>query len=266
MKRKEVLRMPSILYEVRSGVAHVTLNREEALHSLNTLMIQRLSDVIQDISSNIQVHVVIISGLGKRSFCVGADMNDPTFQSAADLIDASSQFSEMLISLEELEKPTIAAINGYAFGAGLELALACDFRIAVDQTLLGLPETKLGIIPGGGGTQRLPRLIGEPRAMELILTGKRITSMEAYQYGLLSKVVPPEKLEVEALNLAEALLSNGPVAVRKAKHAIKKGMKTDFRTGLELEKSCFQAVAHSEDRLEGLGSFLEKKPPNFKGK
>jgi enoyl-CoA hydratase len=135
---------------------------------------------------------------------------------------------KLLLSLEDLSQPTIAAINGFAFGSGFELALACDIRIAVDQTLMGLPETKIGLIPGGGGTQRLPRLIGESRALELILTGRRITSLEAYQYGILSKVVSHEKLEIEAVELAEVFALNAPCAIKQAKYAIKKGFKHRF--------------------------------------
>jgi enoyl-CoA hydratase len=257
--------MPSILYEVNSMIAHVTLNREEALNTLNSSTIQRLSDVVKDIADNPQVSVVIISGTGRRAFCAGADVKDMDFQSPSTLIELTEKLGELCDAIEDLPQPTIAAINGFAFGAGFELTLACDLRIAVDQTLLGLPETKLGLIPGAGGTQRLPRLIGESRALELILSAKRITSLEAYQYGILTKVVPNNKLEEEAFHLAGLMLDNAPIAVQQAKLAVKQGMKTDLRTGLGLEKKGFIRTVNTVDRLKGLASFLEKRPPGFTG-
>ncbi|CAH0344417.1 enoyl-CoA hydratase-related protein [Bacillus sp. CECT 9360] len=257
--------MPSILYEVRSKIAYVTLNREEALNSLNSTTIERLSNVVRDISINPQVSVVIISGSGDRAFCAGADIKDPDFQSPSKLVQASRKLGELFDAIEDLPQPTIAAINGYAFGAGFELALACDLRIIVDQTLLGLPETKLGLIPGAGGTQRLPRLIGESRALELILSAKRITSLEAYQYGIVTKVVSNNELEEEAFHLAYLILDNAPIAVQQAKFVVKHGMKTDLRTGLKLEKLGFIKTVTTEDREKGLAAFFEKTPPEFTG-
>lgn len=258
--------MPSILYEVRQGVAHVTLNREEALNLLNTELIQRLHDVVRDISHNPQVGVVIISGAGNRAFCAGTDVKEAAFQSPPKLVKMAGQFGELLRALEDLHQPTIAAINGFAFGSGFELALACDLRIAVGQTLLGLPDTKLGIIPGAGGTQRLPRLIGESRALELILTAKRITALEAHQYGILNKVVSNNKLEEEADQLAGEILANGPIAVQQAKFTVKNGLKTDLQTGLKLEKIGFLKTVATADREIGLKAFLEKRRPYFTGK
>ncbi|MDQ0217586.1 enoyl-CoA hydratase [Peribacillus cavernae] len=258
--------MPSILYEVHSKIAHITLNGGGTLNLLNTATVQKLHDVMKDISNNPQVSVVIISGAGHRAFCAGADVKDVTFQSPATLVQLTQQLGELFDVIEDLPQPTIAAINGFAFGAGFELSLACDLRIAVDQTLLGLTETRIGLIPGAGGTQRLPRLIGESRALELILTAKRITSLEAYQYGILTKVVPNNKLEEEAYDLAHLILNNAPIAVQQAKLAVKNGMKTDLGTGLELEKAGFLKTVSTEDRDEGLAAFLEKKQPDFTGK
>ncbi|RFU62135.1 enoyl-CoA hydratase-related protein [Peribacillus glennii] len=258
--------MPSILYEVRGEIAHVTLNGGEALNLLNTAVIQRLLKVVNDISDNPQVRVVIISGAGNRAFCAGADVKEAAYQSPTEIVRFKNMLGELCYGIEALPQPTIAAINGFAFGAGLELALACDLRIAVDQTLLGLPETKLGLIPGAGGTQRLPRLIGESKAMELILTAKRITSLEAYQYGLVSKVVSNNKLEEEAIDIANEILGNAPTAVCQAKFAVKNGLKTDLESGLKLEKIALLKTVNTHDREIGLQAFLEKKRPRFTGK
>ncbi|PLT33813.1 enoyl-CoA hydratase-related protein [Bacillus sp. V5-8f] len=258
--------MPSVLYEVCREIAHVTLNREEALNLLNTTVIQRLHNVVKDISDNPQVRVVILSGAGNKAFCPGADVKDTVYQSPEEILRFKNQLGDLCNAIEALPQPTIAAINGFAFGAGLELALACDIRIAVDQTLLGLPETKLGLIPGAGGTQRLPRLIGESRALELILTAKRITSLEAYQYGLVTKVVSHNKLEDEAVHIAEEILGNGPTAVRLAKFAVKQGLKTDMESALKLEKTALLKALNTEDRDIGIKAFLEKRRPGFTGK
>lgn len=266
MVRKEVGAVPCILYEVESSIAHITINREEALNTINLKMVERLQDVINDIAVNPQVGVVIISGAGQRAFSAGGDLHDPAFSESSEMVETLKKLNDLLDSIDNLPQPTIAAINGYAFGAGFELALACDFRIAVDQTLMGLPQTNIGLIPGAGGTQRLPRLIGETKALELILTGKRVTSLDAYQYGFITKVVSNQTLEEEAVNMAKIMLRNGPLALQQAKFAIKNGLKTDIQQGKKIEELCFAKTAASEDFLIGLHAFFEKKPAEFHGK
>ncbi|MFD0048790.1 enoyl-CoA hydratase-related protein [Actinomycetes bacterium NPDC127524] len=266
MKQKEVNLMPSILYEVRAGIAIVTLNRESALNTIDTSTAERLQAVIADISNNDQVKLAIFTGTGNRAFCAGEDLNDPSIHSAEGLIRFTGRLNDIFNEIEMLPQPTIAAINGFAFGAGFELALACDLRISADQTLMGLPQAKLGLIPGAGGTQRLPRLIGEAKALELILTAKRFTSLEAYHFGILSKVVSNHELHKEVMYTAEQILENAPIAIYQAKHAVKKGMRTDLKAGLELEKEGFLKTASSQDLEEGIQSFFEKKKPVFRGK
>ncbi|WP_108670124.1 enoyl-CoA hydratase-related protein [Peribacillus acanthi] len=257
--------MSSVLYEVNSYIAHVTLNRENSLNAINHSMLQRLQEVILDIRNNHQVRVVIISGSGDKAFSVGADVKERNVFSDSAALEQSTRFNEILRMLEQLPQPTIAAMNGYAFGAGLELALACDFRIAVNHTLIGFPETSYGTIPSGGGTQRLPRLIGEARALEMILTGRRISTVEACQFGLILYSVPKSQLDETAIDLANRIICNAPLAVQKAKLAIKSGLQSDFHSGLSLEHKCYEMILPTRDRKEALSAFMHKRKPVYYG-
>ncbi|MFS0864078.1 enoyl-CoA hydratase-related protein [Fredinandcohnia sp. 179-A 10B2 NHS] len=258
--------MSTVLYQVENHIATITLNRPEAMNCFNYEMLKNLESVVEDIRSNPDVRVVLITGAGEKSFSVGADLKERKTLSDSEVKRNVYKIGEVFSSIEALPQPTICMINGYAFGGGMELALACDFRIVVDDTSMGLTETGLAIIPGAGGTQRLPRLIGETKALELILTAKRMTAEEAYAYGIVTSVVTRTELRTEALNLANAMLKNGPIALQQAKFAIKQGMNTDLQTGLKIERKAYEVTIPTEDRLEALAAFSEKRKPNFKGK
>lgn len=258
--------MDTILYQVKDYIAIVTLNRPESLNCFNYDMLKRLDEVVESIRTNSDVRVVIMTGSGEKSFSVGADLKERKSLSESEVRRNVYKIGEVFASIESLPQPTIAAMNGYAFGGGMELALACDFRIVVQDTSMGLTETSLAIIPGAGGTQRLPRLIGEAKALELILTARRISPDEAFSYGMVSKVVAREDLMKESIKLANEMLNNGPIALQQAKFAIKQGMNVDLHTGLQIERKAYEVTIPTEDRLEALAAFNEKRKPVFKGK
>lgn len=258
--------MNFVKYEQKDFIAYVTLNRPEMLNAFNFEMLEQLRKVVESIQIHPDIRIVIISGAGDKAFSVGADLKER--KSLPDVLVKRNlnRFGEVFTLIEQLPQPTICVLNGYAFGGGMELALACDFRIAADHVLLGLTETGLGIIPGAGGTQRLPRLIGEAKAMELILTAKRMTAAEALQYGVLTKIAPVESLKEVTAEFTSKLLKNAPIAIQQAKFAIKQGMKTDIQTGLQIERKAYELTIPTEDRIEALNAFAEKRPPQFKGK
>ncbi|WP_449539364.1 enoyl-CoA hydratase-related protein [Ferdinandcohnia sp. Marseille-Q9671] len=258
--------MTTVLYQIENHIATVTLNRPEAMNCFNYEMLQALADVVEDIRTNADVRVVILTAAGEKAFSVGADLKERKTLNESQVRRNVYKIGQVFESIGDLPQPTIAAINGYAFGGGMELALACDFRISVEETSMGLTETSLAIIPGAGGTQRLPRLIGETKAMELILTAKRLSASEAKDYGIVSKVVSPEELIPESLKLANAMLKNGPLALQQAKFAIKQGMNADLHTGFQIERKAYEVIIPTEDREEALAAFNEKRKPNFKGK
>ncbi|MFT4414820.1 enoyl-CoA hydratase [Fredinandcohnia humi] len=258
--------MITVRYEVENYIATITLNRPESMNCFNYEMLKSLDAVVEDIRSNPEVRVVLITGSGEKSFSVGADLKERKTLSETEVRRNVYKIGEVFASIEALPQPTIAVINGYAFGGGMELALACDFRIAVEDTSMGLTETSLAIIPGAGGTQRLPRLIGEAKALELILTARRLTATEAYSYGMVTKVVPRAELMGEAMKLANEMLKNGPIALQQAKFAIKEGMNADLNTGLKIERKAYEVTIPTKDRVEALAAFSEKRKPNFKGK
>ncbi|MEH7235584.1 enoyl-CoA hydratase [Bacillus sp. JJ1562] len=258
--------MTTVLYRVENHVATVTLNRPEALNCFNYKMLKELDEVVDHIRTNAEVRVVIITASGEKAFSVGADLKERKTLNEEQVRRNVYKIGEAFANIGDLPQPTIAAINGYAFGGGMELALACDFRISVEDTQMGLTETSLAIIPGAGGTQRLPRLIGETKAMELILTAKRISAVEAKEYGIVSSVVPREELMEASMKLANDMLKNGPLAIQQAKFAIKQGMNTDLHTGFKIERKAYEVIIPTEDRVEALAAFNEKRKPNFKGK
>ncbi|GIN84074.1 putative enoyl-CoA hydratase/isomerase YngF [Heyndrickxia sporothermodurans] len=258
--------MENILLEVKNYVAFVTLNRVEAMNAFNYETLCELASVVESLRTNSEVRVVVFQGAGEKAFSVGADLKERKSLSEHDVRRNVLKIGEVFASVEKLPQPTIAAINGYAFGGGMELALSCDFRIAVAHSMMGLTETSLAIIPGAGGTQRLPRLIGEAKAMELILTAKRMTAKEAFHYGVVTRVAESVHFMDEVQALVDRILANGPVAVQQAKYAIKNGMNTDLHTGLEIERKAYELTIPTKDRVEALQAFTEKRKPNFKGK
>ncbi|WLD94131.1 enoyl-CoA hydratase-related protein [Alkalihalobacillus sp. AL-G] len=257
--------MSSILYEVKNHIAYVTINRPEVLNCFNLDTLKQLGDVVEQIHHNPEVRVAIFTGAGDKSFSAGADLKERKSLTEHEVRRNVTKIREVFTAVDKLPQPTIAAVNGYAFGGGFELALSCDFRIAVEGAKMGLTELGWAIIPGAGGTQRLPRLIGQAKAMELILTAKKLSSEEALGYGIVNEVVSGDSLIQTAEQWAERMLQNGPIALKQAKYAIKQGMNVDLETGLNLEAKAYEVTIPTKDRVEALVAFGEKRPPQFKG-
>jgi len=228
-KFKEAVNVNTVKYEQKDFIAYVTLDRPDMLNAFNYEMLEQLRNVMESIQIHPDIRLVIITGSGDKAFSVGADLKERKTLPDTLVKRNLNRFGEVFTLIEQLPQPTICVLNGYAFGGGLELALACDFRIAADTVSLGLTETGLGIIPGAGGTQRLPRLIGEAKALELILTAKRMTAHEALDYGVVTKVAPVESLHEVTADFAALILRNAPIAIQQAKFAVKQGMKTDIQ-------------------------------------
>jgi len=258
--------METIRYEQNGNLAIITLNRPESMNAFNYEMLRELGQVAESIRINPDIRVVIFTGTGDKAFSVGADLKERKNLTEQQVKRNIYKIGEVFSTIENLPQPTIAMMNGYAFGGGMELALSCDFRIGTDDLVLGLTETSLAIIPGAGGTQRLPRLIGEAKAMELILTARRLKADEALTYGILTKVVSRENLLEETGKFADMMLANGPIALQQAKFAIKHGMNADLQTGLNIERKAYEMTIPTEDRVEALIAFGEKRKPVFKGK
>ncbi len=256
----------NLLYETRDGLAFITINRPNVLNALNRKTMEELNDAAGEAIADSEVRVVILTGAGEKAFVAGADINELAEQTPVTGRDYGLFGQSVLNKIENAPKPFIAAINGFAFGGGCELAMACHIRIASEKAKLGQPEVKLGLIPGYGGTQRLARLVGEGRAMQLNLTGEPISAEEAYRIGLVNEVVPPGDLMQEAEALANKIKANAPLAVRFAMEAIHHGLQGTLDEGLYLEATLFSLCATTEDMKEGTKAFLEKRAPNFQGK
>jgi methylglutaconyl-CoA hydratase len=248
-----------------AGIATLTLNRPAAKNALGTAMMAEFRTALDSLRFNPDVRAVVLRSSIPKVFCAGADLKERATMTRAEVSSFVHSLRCSLSDLAMLPMPVIGAIEGAALGGGLELCLACDFRVAGADALFGLPETGLAIIPGAGGTQRLPRLIGIARAKELIFTGRRLTATEALSYGLVGSVAPAGHAYAQALNLAREILPRGPVAIRAAKEAIDRGMETDLTTGLAIERACYAQVIPTADRLEGLRAFSEKRAPVYKG-
>ncbi|MFX3625493.1 MAG: enoyl-CoA hydratase [Ectobacillus sp.] len=246
-------------------IAKITLNRPQQANALSMALLEELEDALMKVKEDPQVRVVVITGAGDKAFCAGADLKERAGMNEEQVRQAVSMIRSTINLVESLPQPVIAAINGVALGGGTELSLACDIRVASETATLGLTETSLAIIPGAGGTQRLPRLIGIGRAKELIYTARRISAAEAKEYGLVEYAVSPEKLGEMTLDIAGRIAQNGPIAVRLAKQAISQGMQTDLQTGLRMERNAYEGVIGTKDRLEGLQAFKEKRKPQYKG-
>lgn len=255
----------TVVLAITNHIATITLTRPEASNSLSRQMLTDLQQVLQQIQKERDVRICIITGAGPKAFCAGADLKERKMMTDDEAKQTVAKINEVFMMIERLPQPVIASINGAAFGGGLELALACDIRIASEQAQMGLTETSLGIIPGAGGTQRLPRLIGVGRAKELIFSARRLTAEQAYTYQLVEHVVPANELHSFTEQLASQIARNGPLAVQQAKKAIQLGMESDLSSGLQIEMLCYAPLFESEDRLEGLRAFAEKRAPNYRG-
>jgi enoyl-CoA hydratase/carnithine racemase len=255
-----------LLVEEHDGIAILTLNRPEVMNSFNLALLHALKEQIEALKFITNIRVVIITGSGQKAFCAGADLKERTTYSEPQVKTFIFTIRNLFTSIENLNKPVIAAINGVALGGGTELALACDIRIASMNALMGLTETRLAIIPGAGGTQRLPRLIGRGKAKELIFTGRRVDAQEALQIGLVNQICEQESLLDECLKMAALICEAGPIAIEQAKYAINYGLETDLHTGLGIESNAYWVTIPTEDRLEGLAAFQEKRKPVYKGK
>ena len=250
--------MSFVKYEQKDQVAVLTIDRPEALNALNTQVLCDLDEAIAKVEQADDVRVVILTGAG-RSFVAGADIGEMKGFSAIDGKKFGVHGGSIFLRLENLSKPVIAAVKGFALGGGCELAMACDIRLASEKAKFGQPETGLGITPGFGGTQRLPRIVGVSKAMELILTAKTIGAEEAKAIGLVSEVYPAEELMDKAMELAQAICANAPIAVAESKRCIRMGMQTDISTGAAFEAEAFGVTCGTEDKNEGMGAFLEKR-------
>ncbi|MGB6011177.1 MAG: enoyl-CoA hydratase-related protein [Desulfobacterales bacterium] len=255
-----------LLVEEKDGIAVLTLNRPKVMNSFNFALLHSLKDQVDALKFNTNVRVVIITGAGQKAFCAGADLKERTTFDELQVKEFIFTIRNLFTSIEYLNKPVIAAINGVALGGGTELALACDIRIAAMNASMGLTETRLAIIPGAGGTQRLPRLIGRGKAKELIFTGRRVDAREALQIGLVNQICDPESLLEECQKMAAMICETGPIAIEQAKYAINYGLETDLHTGLGIESNAYWVTIPTEDRLEGLAAFQAKRKPVFKGK
>ncbi len=249
--------MSFVTLEQKGAVGLITMNRPEALNALNDQVIRELDAVLDQVEEREDILVAVLTGAG-RAFVAGADIGQMSQLTAAQAKEFGVLGNRVFLKLEQLTKPTIAAVNGFALGGGCELAMACDIRLASARAKFGQPETGLGITPGFGGTQRLPRIVGTARAMELIFTAKNISAAEALEIGLVTHVYPPEELLDKAMELAEAIAANAQVAVRQSKAAIRRGLQTDMATGAAYESEAFALCFATEDQKDAMRAFLNK--------
>ena len=254
-----------LLTEEKSNIITITLNRSKVMNSLNMSMLYALKDEIDKLILRKDIRVVIIIGSGEKAFCAGADLKERATLNDIQVKKFILTIRNLFSAIENLNKPVIAGVNGIALGGGTELALACDIRIASENASMGLTETRLGIIPGAGGTQRLPRIVGRGKAKELIFTGRRISAKEALNIGLVNEVVSLEKLQLRCFEMAEEICETAPIAISQAKYAINYGMETDINTGLAIESNAYWLTIPTKDRVEALTAFKEKRKPVFKG-
>src|SRR5213080_1382500 len=260
------LTLENVLYEKRGGIAYVTVNRPKALNALNTPTWKDLRTAFEDARDDLAVRGVILTGAGDKAFIAGADITELAHAGAVEAEQSSRFGQEVLDLVENLGKPVIAAVNGFALGGGCETAMACTIRIASENAKFGQPEVKLGVIPGGGGTQRLPRLVGKGRALQLILSGEIISAQEAYRIGLVNEVVPAAELITRAETILKQIFANAPLAVKYSLESVNKGLETTQSEGLSLEASLFGLCAGTEEKKEGTQAFLQKRAAQFQGR
>jgi enoyl-CoA hydratase/carnithine racemase len=259
------LTLENVLYEKRGATAYVTVNRPKVLNALNQRTWADLRTAFEDARDDAAVRGVIVTGAGDKAFIAGADISELASLTAVEAEDSTRAGQAVLDLIENLGKPVIAAVNGFALGGGCETAMACTIRVASENAKFGQPEVKLGIIPGAGGTQRLPRLVGKGRALKLILSGEIISAQEGYRIGLVNEVVPSADLIARAEALLAQINSNAPLAVKFSLEAVNQGLETSQSEGLLLEASLFAICAASEDKKEGTSAFLQKRAPQFHG-
>jgi enoyl-CoA hydratase len=254
------------MYQKKGAFAYVTVNRPKVLNALNKATWADLRTAFEDARDDAAVRGVILTGAGDKAFIAGADISELARVTAFEAEQSSRFGQEVLDLIEDLGKPVIAAVNGFALGGGCETAMACTIRIAAEHAQFGQPEVKLGLVPGGGGTQRLPRLVGKGRALQLILSGGMISAQEAYRIGLVNEIVPATDLITRAEEILKQISANAPIAVKFALEVTNKGLETRQSVGLLLEASYFGLCAGTEDKKEGTSAFLEKRPPQFHGR
>ena len=260
------LTLANVVYEKKGAFAYVTVNRPKVLNALNKATWADLRTAFEDARDDAAVRGVILTGAGNKAFIAGADISELARVTAFEAEQSSRFGQEVLDLIENLGKPVIAAVNGFALGGGCETAMACTMRIAVESAKFGQPEVKLGLVPGGGGTQRLPRLVGKGRALQLILSGEMISAQEAYRIGLVNEIVPAADLIARAEAILNKIAANAPIAVKFALEVTNKGLETSQSEGLLLEASYFGLCAATEDKKEGTSAFLEKRAPQFHGR
>jgi enoyl-CoA hydratase len=256
----------NIIYEKKGKIATITLNRPKALNALSTALMAEVHDALEDAERDEGIHVIVLTGAGDRAFSAGADISEIQERSPIEARNYSLLLQEYTRYMERIRKPIIAKINGFCLGGGQELAMACDFRIASDKARFGQPEINLGVIPGAGGTQRLTRLVGKTKAMEIDMLGDQIDANEAYRLGLVNKVVPAEELDKAVNELAQKLLSKSSAVLGIIKLAVNKGIEMDLDRALYYEAECFGTALATEDSKEGTKAFLEKRKAEFKGR
>ncbi|MCW3488779.1 enoyl-CoA hydratase/isomerase family protein [Dethiobacter alkaliphilus] len=250
----------------REHYAIVTLNRPDALNALSTQMAKDIIAVMDELSKDIDVWAVVLSGAGERAFCVGADLKERKSMTKDEMIRQRELFCDAFEAVVRFPKPIVAMVNGFAMGGGFEFALCCDMIVAAEEAFLGLPEVGLGIIPGGGGTQNLPRIIGKNKAKELIYTGRKISGQTAFEWGIANKVAPRGQLMEATADLIREITKNAPLALQQAKRCVDLGVEVDLTAGMALEAEAYNRCLYSEDRDEGLKAFNEKRKPNYQGK
>lgn len=257
--------MSLVTLEVASKIATITLNRPDAANALSVELLNEYLIVLAKVEEASNISVVLLTGAGSKAFCAGADLKERKGMDEEETLNTIALIGQAVNKTANLKQPVIAVLNGVAFGGGLELALACDLRVASEGITMGLTEVSLGIIPGAGGTQRLPRLIGIGKAKEMIYTARRVATTEALNIGLIEYAYDAELLQKEAVNLAHQIAQNAPLSLVQAKVAIDVGLQVDLKTALSIEKLAYERLLNTEDRLEGLLAFEEKRTPNYQG-
>lgn len=258
--------MENVKFEKKNQIAYVTIDRPKVLNALNMATMEELGEVFTDLAADRETRVVILTGGGEKSFVAGADINELQRNNPVEAKAYTHRGQAVLDLIENLGKPVIACINGFALGGGCEIAMACTMRLASENAKLGQPEVKLGIIPGYGGTQRLPRLVGTGLAMQILLSGEMITAQEAHRIGLVNEVLPADKLIPRAEEIAGKIIANAPLAIQYCMEAVNQGLNMTLQEGLFLEATLFSVCCATEDKKEGTTAFLEKRAAKFQGK
>jgi len=260
------LKLENVLYEKKGSIAYVTINRPKVLNALNAKTISELRSAFEDARDDSEVRGVVLTGAGDKSFAAGADISEMANDTPLTAEEKTRRGQALTDLIENLGKPVIAAVNGFALGGGCELSMASTIRIAAETARFGQPEVKIGVMPGYGGTQRLPRLVGKGRALQLILSGEIIDAQEAYRIGLVNEIAPTVNLIARAEAILKQIISNAPAGVKFSIEAVNKGLDASLAEGLLLEASLFAICAGTEDKKEGTSAFLAKRAPNFQGR